>query len=391
MDPYEGREQSKAKHIILKNYLEALAFKILTFKDLVFVDGFSGPWESRAEDFSDTSFRIALDTLVQVQNQVEAHHGSRKVTCVFCENRYAAFQKLSEAVAPYHKPENNFHVHAYHGKFEDKIASIVALAERAFILTFVDPTGWTGYPYSKIAPILKGPNREVVINFMFDYANRFTQTSSPEINKTFNPILGGEGWDRQIDRSRNFGDEVVRLFRETLRREGQFRHVAVAPIDKTTMDRTQFVLAYGTNKYAGLVEFRNSQAKAMKINAQDRLRAKDSKKGDSRQESLFDDPKVLLSTSAKSEHERAFNVAKEFLIQRLSRVSAQSLPFEEIAAEIMEEFPLRETDVKQICIDLWQQGVLMNTWSPSGSRRRKPRDNDLVRLVADGSPAADKM
>ena len=58
-DPYFGREQTKAKHFILKSYLQALAFKVLNFSDVTYVDGFSGPWESQTEDFSDSSFMIA--------------------------------------------------------------------------------------------------------------------------------------------------------------------------------------------------------------------------------------------------------------------------------------------------------------------------------------------
>jgi len=43
IDPYSGREQTKAKHFILKRYLQALAFKVLTFSDVTYIDGFSGP------------------------------------------------------------------------------------------------------------------------------------------------------------------------------------------------------------------------------------------------------------------------------------------------------------------------------------------------------------
>lgn len=39
-DPYDGREQTKAKHFILKRYLQALAFKVLTFSDITYVDGY---------------------------------------------------------------------------------------------------------------------------------------------------------------------------------------------------------------------------------------------------------------------------------------------------------------------------------------------------------------
>jgi hypothetical protein len=34
-DPYFGREQTKAKHFILRRYLQALAFKVLRFKDIL--------------------------------------------------------------------------------------------------------------------------------------------------------------------------------------------------------------------------------------------------------------------------------------------------------------------------------------------------------------------
>lgn len=48
-DPYSGREQTEAKHFILRRYLQELAFKVLTFQDITYVDGFSGPWETNRE------------------------------------------------------------------------------------------------------------------------------------------------------------------------------------------------------------------------------------------------------------------------------------------------------------------------------------------------------
>lgn len=66
-DPYSGREQTKVKHFILKRYLQALAHKILTFSEITYIDGFSGPWETRTENFSDTSFMIAIGVLRDAQ------------------------------------------------------------------------------------------------------------------------------------------------------------------------------------------------------------------------------------------------------------------------------------------------------------------------------------
>ena len=59
-DPYSDREQSKAKHFILKRYLQALAFKVLRFYDITYVDGFSGPWKTKTEDFLTLSLMIEL-------------------------------------------------------------------------------------------------------------------------------------------------------------------------------------------------------------------------------------------------------------------------------------------------------------------------------------------
>jgi hypothetical protein len=70
-NPYAGREQTRAKHFILKRYLEGLAFKVLTFSDLTYVDGFCGPFLSETENCaaSGSSFpkliRMHSDSLPQ--------------------------------------------------------------------------------------------------------------------------------------------------------------------------------------------------------------------------------------------------------------------------------------------------------------------------------------
>lgn len=78
VDPYLEREQTKAKHFILKRYLQALAFKVLTISDITYVDGFSGPWNSKTEDFSDSSFIIALRVLQDAQRKILESRGIRR-------------------------------------------------------------------------------------------------------------------------------------------------------------------------------------------------------------------------------------------------------------------------------------------------------------------------
>jgi three-Cys-motif partner protein len=77
-NPYLDREQTRAKHFILKRYLQALAFKVLNFSDIAYIDGFSGPWQSETPDFSDTSFMIAINVLKDAQRRIEEMTGHRQ-------------------------------------------------------------------------------------------------------------------------------------------------------------------------------------------------------------------------------------------------------------------------------------------------------------------------
>src|SRR5689334_19758618 len=163
-DVYSGREQTKAKHLILKGYLQALAFKVLTFSDIAYVDGFSGPWETKTEDFSDSSFMIAISVLQDAQKQILERGQPRRIRCFFSESN------------PFHSSENGFEIKTYCGKFEDAVSDIQAFVGSSFPLIFIDPTGWTGYPFDKIRPLFLRSKCEVLINFMYEFVNRFARS-----------------------------------------------------------------------------------------------------------------------------------------------------------------------------------------------------------------------
>ncbi|MGA8498273.1 MAG: three-Cys-motif partner protein TcmP, partial [Xanthobacteraceae bacterium] len=100
-DPYSGREQTQAKHFILRSYLQALAFKVLTFSDITYVDGFSGPWQTKTENFSDSSFMIAISVLKDAQRKImEQRRIERRIRCFFSESDPEAFEQLEQAVVP---------------------------------------------------------------------------------------------------------------------------------------------------------------------------------------------------------------------------------------------------------------------------------------------------
>jgi hypothetical protein len=59
-------------------------------------------------------------------------------------------------------------------------------------------------------------------------------------------------------------------------------------------------------------------------------------------------------------------------------LSQQGPPrFATVVVRSLQAFMLRETNVKDICVDLAKAGVIDNTW---GGGNRKPRDADMIKL-----------
>jgi hypothetical protein len=71
--------------------------------------------------------------------------------------------------------------------------------------------------------------------------------------------------------------------------------------------------------------------------------------------------------------EHQMRLAREVLLSRLSQVP--SILFNEVLADFLQAHMLRETNVKDICVDLARTGHIENTW---GGGNRKPRWNDLI-------------
>lgn len=160
---------------------------------------------------------------MDAQKQIAARgDGRRRIKCFFSENDPDAYVQLKSAVAEYHRPRDGFEIKTYEGKFEDAVLEIQSFIGTSFPLIFIDPTGWTGYPFDKIKPLFARPKCEVLINFMYDFINRFVYSDDPDIVESMNPILGGPGWPTRLDTSLPRGLAVEKLFRETLKATGRF-------------------------------------------------------------------------------------------------------------------------------------------------------------------------
>ena len=331
------------------------------------------------KDFSDTSFMIAIDVLKDAQRHYREQGQPKIIKCYFVEKDPAAYAHLEAAVMAHHDPETGFHVDTFGGLFEDAVPKIMDFIGQSFALVFIDPTGWTGYPYDKISPVLQHEPGEVLINMMYDYINRFTGDDRPEIEASFDPILGGPGWKERLDLNLPPGEAVVKLFREELKKVGAFEYVTATGIDKVTAERLHYFIAYGTRSPKGVRVFREAEWKALRAYDYTRKAVRIDRKVDqSGQGFLFEAGDLSGDSDVAVIVEESKKLAKAELVDDIKKHTGHPLPFHAVCTAILQDFTLRETNVKDFCVELAADDVIKATWKEYG--KRKPHDHHLIVL-----------
>jgi hypothetical protein len=266
----------------------------------------------------------------------------------------------------------------FHGEFVDAVEEIQTLVGRSFPLIFIDPTGWTEYPFAKIAPLFAPSKCEALINFMYGHISRFLTHPDEKIIASLDPILGGHNWQKRLDPNMKPGPAVEKLFRETLKAAGKFAYVVSTKIDKSTQNRPHFFLAYATKNRAGLKAFREIEYKALREHARARsaamTRKRQTRSGTAEMFADFDADYREASIDEVVDEQK--QLAKEHLLKMLGE--AGLLPFTNVADALMQAFMLRETNVKDVCVELAREGKIENRW---GGGARKPNDQTQINVA----------
>lgn len=279
---YEDREQTAAKHLILRNYLTALAVKVGIFKGgctLNYIDGFSGPWNSKAVDLSDTSPAIALECLTAARETVATAGFRLDVRGFFVSRNKAGAAELGALQQRFPSAEVVVHV----GDFEDHLGAACAFSSsgnRPFTFVFIDPTGWTGFGLKAITRLLRAGHTEVLLNFMTGHISRFIDIGDAKLIPSFVDLFGDatyrDAWRGIAGLDRE--ELMVETYCQRLRQAGAYRHCVSAVILKPTSDRTHYHLVYATNSDEGLVTFRETERRALQFQHEQRAVAQQRKR-----------------------------------------------------------------------------------------------------------------
>ena len=242
-------------------------------------------------------------------------------------------------------------------------------------MIFIDPTGWTGYAFPKIREIFGSAKCEVLINFMYGHISRFVTSPDEKTIASLDPILGGPGWYARLDKNMEPGPAVEKLFRETLKNAGGFKYVISTRIDKSTADRPHFFLAYGTKDRAGLNAFRETEYTALRTHAKNRAHAKERKReARTGTPDFFADVEADIQEATVDELVLEQKALAKDQLQKSIQAGTRA-KFSDVVDWLLQAFMLRETNVKDLCVDLAKEGLIQNTWGP---KYRKPQDDSII-------------
>lgn len=380
---YEGREQAFVKHYLLETYLERL-FHITAkrFDQIVYVDGYSGPWQSQGQSLEDTSFGIALSALRKAKAFWASQGKIVDVHAHLVERSTAAYRVL-ETVSPKFP---DISISTYHADFRSQPKTIASkIPEGAFTFVLVDPKGWR-INLREIEPLIASKNCEVLFNFMFDFVNRAASMSEIQIVNGIDQLIPYGKWREELT-SRNAARKtpaerkkiLVDAFSQSLARVGGFTFVAETPVLKPLRDRTLYSLIYATKKPRGLEVFRDCQLKT--LTEQSKIRGEAKLRDIAKRESQFE---LFGSVTEMAPDDTMLDLASELsraetTLLSLIPIAPASVSYGDVWPKVLSAHIVRRMHVGQIAARLKAEGVLEFTgWGP---RKRTPEDDYGVSLA----------
>lgn len=374
IDPsnYEGRGPALVKHTFINTYLPTLIAKIASrYDEFVYVDLFAGPWDERTEDLSDTAFGIAVAAMRGGKSVWKRNGRSVKMTAHLVDINEDAIEKQKLLIARY--PDVDFHQHQ--GTAEEKLPSILAsIPASAFCFGFIDPKGVPDI--RRFQSLIQRPNTEILLNFMFEFANRFAGTErmptlewlteNGERDAFREKIRGLSGKERE--------DALTNRARFALARMGEFRFAPAITVDEEDADRCLYKLIFLSRHEKGIQVFRNAQRVALEIQGKNRSGRKSTKRAtQSGMEDMFANIEpVNPAERSFKEIKNGVSDGEKYALELIMGAGTPGISWGDLWPKVLEEKALTHSDLGDLIVGTRDSGeIVIQGWKP---RVRKPRD-----------------
>lgn len=372
---YKDREQTYLKHFFLEQYLETVAYHIgFSQKEFVYIDCFSGPWRTADEELGDTSIRIALDRLNSVRDGLARQNKYPSIRAIFVEKSPSAFITLQQVLQEH---GGAVRTTALPGSFEENIDIILNQIGSTFAFFFVDPTGWSGFAMDNLRPILERTKGEVMINFMYDFINRFLNFQDAGNEESLDRCFGTRAWRSVRDRP-DREVALVNLYVEQVRTTGSYPYATSSRILKPLHDRAYFHLVYATRSPKGVEKFRDTEKKTVTEAQSVREKAQRARREHKSGQSEIDFGSDLPSREFRDGRADQLRKADAKLMELLTN---GPIPYEILQPQILQLPLVWNSDLNDILLQGQRSGRF--EIEGLGPRERTPKAGCRIRLKAE--------
>ncbi|MFP3257495.1 MAG: three-Cys-motif partner protein TcmP [Candidatus Nanopusillus acidilobi] len=248
-------DHTKAKHEILKKYIEAwvaILTQSINIGRVVYIDGFAGPGESI--DHEPGSPLIALDSII---NHKLFKKFKSEIILLFIEKDPKRKEHLEELLRQkFSNLPKKVKYEVIEGEFNDQLSRILnSLDENQSKLAptfcFVDPFGWSDLNLDVLARFMMQDKAELLITFMAGFIKRFIE--SPSHYESLKHLFT----DDQINELKNSspttkGEKALQFFLENLKNKINKEVYSISFETRNKTNNLEYYLIYLTSNVLGM-------------------------------------------------------------------------------------------------------------------------------------------
>lgn len=251
-------QHTAKKHEILRRYFEAWLPIMASWNGrVVYIDGFAGPGKySNGEDGSPlVVLKVARDHTYPMKAEL---------ACIFVEDDIERFKHLKnvlDGLSP--TLPSRIKWEAVQGRFDEHLTKTLSVLEAqkkrvAPTFVFIDPFGISHTPFEIVSKVLSNSRCEVLVNFMFEEANRFL--SLEKLSGHYDKLFGTPEWRRIVglsgapERRRAIHDLYLKQLKTAARYVHSFEMLNEG-------NSTDYFLFFATNSIKGLEKMKEAMWK----------------------------------------------------------------------------------------------------------------------------------
>lgn len=343
---WQYEEQTKIKHQVLGAYAKVWISKLGYIKNTIFFDCNGG---CGAYINGDGEVQFGSSIIVKMVADMISKKRKTKTGVYYCETDKDVFDNFNKI-----KEELGLKILTYNKPFEEVVtdANVVNYYKSYPTLFFIDPFGYN-FNINILSNLMGTFGNEIIINFMFDFINRFTAVSNLE--GTYTAFFGSDKWKKANQMTGNDREQyLVNLFKDKVKEITKAKYVFAYRMCYPDKNQTYYYLIHATNHIDGITLMKDSFASINNGRVQ----------------------YLGKNNQAISFFDLEYYKADDIYTKYLKKYAGQTLTFESIWEEIVEDTAYTNKDLTLSIADLEHNNLLSVT--RVSSKRGGYREKDII-------------